>query len=159
MADPEREVIVLGDFNLHHPLWSTIHNPPSYRITQSRDLLSMIEEFHLHLLTVPGTITHRWNGGTSTIDLTFSSDGVASRLVRCQVDAKLDYDSDHLPIATELTWDWQPATPTRKRMWDKSDLELLRGTVIRHLPQYTTLDALKDKASIDGYVDQIVTAL
>jgi hypothetical protein len=70
---PHHETLVLGDFNLHHPLWSSIHNPASHGIAASQALLAIIEEFQLRLLTVPGTITHRWNGGDSTIDLTFPS--------------------------------------------------------------------------------------
>ena len=44
----------------------------------AQPLLTIIEDFHLQLLTVPGTPTHRWSGGESTIDLTFASEDVAS---------------------------------------------------------------------------------
>jgi hypothetical protein len=55
---PQDEAIVVGDFNLHHPLWSAIHQraSPGSDITQ---FLTIIEDFQLHLLTVPGTPTHR----------------------------------------------------------------------------------------------------
>lgn len=71
MLDSHNKVIVLGDFNLHHPLWSATHRRASYR-PSPQHLLTIIEDFQLQLLTVPGTPTHRWKDGESTIDLTFA---------------------------------------------------------------------------------------
>jgi hypothetical protein len=125
----DHEIIVLGDFNLHHPLWSTVHRYANHGIAATQPLLAIIEDFQLRLLTVPGTTTHRWKDGETTIDLTFGSEGVASRTVYCRVDTSRDCDSDHLPIATAITWDWQPATPVRKRVWTKTNPARLRQTV------------------------------
>lgn len=75
--DSYEGLLVLGDFNLHHPLWSTTHRYASNGMSAAQPLLTIIEEFYLQLLTVPGTSTHRWKQGESTIDLTFGSEGVA----------------------------------------------------------------------------------
>jgi hypothetical protein len=115
---PNHEVILLGDFNLHHPLWSATGHP-ARGIRASQPLLAIIEDFQLQLLTVPGTTTHRWKDGETTIDLTFGSEAVASRTIYCQVDTSRDCDSDHLPVATAITWDWMQANPTKKRVWNK----------------------------------------
>ena len=53
---------------------------------------------------MPGTTTYRWKQGESTIDLTFASADLAARTIYCKVDTSLDYDSDHLPIATAIDW-------------------------------------------------------
>ncbi|OAT02150.1 uncharacterized protein BDCG_17412 [Blastomyces dermatitidis ER-3] len=57
-----KEAIVLGDFNLHHPLWSAAHRQARYG-PNAQELLTIIENFQLQLLTVPGTPTHRWKDG------------------------------------------------------------------------------------------------
>ena len=112
--DSHEELLVLGDFNLHHPLWSTTHRHASHGMLDAQPLLTTIEESQLQVLTVPGTTTHRWKQGESTIDLTFASEDVASRTIYCKVDTSLDCDSDHLPIAIAVDWSWQPATLPRK---------------------------------------------
>lgn len=100
--DSSTDVIMLGDFNLHHPLWSTIQRRADRR-SSAQPLIAIMEEFQLQLLTVPGTPTHRWKDGVSTIDLTFTSEDLALRVVHCKIDPRLDYDSDHLPIALAIS--------------------------------------------------------
>jgi hypothetical protein len=157
--DSADELLVLGDFNLHHPLWSTAHRRADQGILNAKSLLTIVEDSHLQLLTVPGTTTHRWKDGESTIDLTFASEDVASRTIYCKVDAKLDYDSDHLPIATAIDWSWHPATPVKRRIWAKTNLCLLRQTVENTLSSVPNATELRDVVSIDGYVQSIINAL
>ena len=156
--DSHDETIVLGDLNIHHPLWSTAHRHTGNH-SSAQHLLAIIEEFQLRLLTVPGTPTHRWKDGESTIDLTFASEDVATRLIHCKIDKRLDCDSDHLPIAVVIDWSWQPATPTRKRMWAKTSLPTLRRVVKEHISRLDEVTELKDKESIDKFVSSIVDAL
>jgi len=156
-GDENDETVVLGDFNLHHPLWSTNqvrdgHNP------HVQSLLTVIENSQLELLTVPGTPTHRWSGGVSTIDLTFASESLASRILRCRIDQDLDHDSDHLPVDLTFGWKWQQVAPRLKRCWAKTDEETLRRIVLRHLQQCETMP-LNKKSDIDEFVASIVIAL
>ena len=153
------KLLVLGDFNLHHPLWSTTHRNVNSGMAAAQPLLTIIEDFHLQLLTVPGTPTHRWSGGESTIDLTFASEDVASRTIYCKVDTSLDCDSDHLPIAVAIDWSWQPATPSRKRLWAKTNLSLLRQIVQDRLVRVPDATELQDKDHIDEFVRSIINAL
>ncbi|KAM0664344.1 hypothetical protein ACQRIU_006927 [Beauveria bassiana] len=76
----DHESIVLGDFNLHHPLWSARRQRGVAR-SRAEELLTIVETFQLQLLTVPGTVTHRWKDGDSTIDLTFATEDLASRTI------------------------------------------------------------------------------
>lgn len=76
--DQNDEILLLGDFNLHNPVWSAIPHLSSSTIRKSRQLLNLTEDFQIDLITVPGTKTHRWNDGTSTIDLAFVSEMTAS---------------------------------------------------------------------------------
>jgi endonuclease/exonuclease/phosphatase family metal-dependent hydrolase len=148
--DSHDGLLMLGDFNLHHPLWSTTHRNVNTRIPAAKPLLTIIKDFHLDLLTAPGTTTHRWKSRESTIDLTFASRDVTSRMIHCRVDIRLDHNSDHLLIAVVIDWDWQPATPLRKRLWAKTNLPLLRQTVNGQLPQVLRTIELRDKESINA---------
>ena len=155
----DEELLILGDFNLHHPLWSTTHRHASAGMSAAQPLLTIIEESQLQLLTVPGTTTHRWKQGETTLDLTFASADLAARTIYCKVDTSLDHDSDHLPIATAIDWSWQPATPSKKRLWTKTNLPLLRQTLENRIPSVTDITELKDNESIDEYIQSIVEAL
>jgi ribonuclease HI len=156
--DPRDEILMLGDFNLHHPLWSTTRHLAMNGIRAAQPLLAIAEDFQLELITVPGTPTHRWKDGESTIDLAFASEDVASRVIHCKIDTRLDYDSDHLPIGVAIDWSWQPTIPSKRRLWAKTDRPLLRRTVDSRLSQMPHTD-LTDKDAIDNYVASIVNAL
>ncbi len=157
--DSHEELLVLGDFNLHHPLWSTKHRHASNEMPAAQPLLTIIEEFYLQLLTVPGTSTHRWKQGESTIDLTFGSEDVASRTIHCKIDTSLDHDSDHLPITIAIDWSRQPASPSRKRLWAKTNLPQLRQVVEERLFWGPNATELTNKKSIDECVSSIIKAL
>ena len=158
-VESRRRSPLAGDFNLHHPLWSTTRRHVWSEATTAQPLLAMVEQFHLQLLTVPGTATHRWKDGQSTIDLTFASEEMASRMIYCRVDPSRDCDSDHLPISMAFTWSCRPAAPSRKRQWAKTDTVKLKDTLKERLR--TAPEALKlgKKDDIDTSTRMIVDAL
>lgn len=150
------EIVVLGNFNLHHPMWSTEHRRAPGPKVQS--LLAIIETAQLQLLTVPGTPTHRWGDGESTIDLTFASENIARRVVYCKIDDSVDCDSDHLPIGLAIDWNWQSTTPAKKRLWAKTNEAILRQTVQDRLKNIGAAESTKE-SGIDKLVSDIVGAL
>jgi SET domain len=97
--------------------------------------------------------------GESTIDLTFASEDMASRVIHCKIDPRLDHDSDHLPITVAFNWSWKPATLLRKRLWAKTNIPLLQQTVKNRLSLVPEATELNDKESVDEYVRYIVNAL
>jgi ribonuclease HI len=151
------ETIVLGDFNINHPSWSApqqhaAHDP------HAQDLLTIVEDAQLQLLTVPGTLTHRWNGGESTIDLTFASEDTASHVIHWRINQDLDYDSDHLPIDIAINWNRTLAAPVQKRLWTKTNVEVLRQTVSEQIRRCQSL-ILENNDNIDEFVTTIVRAI
>lgn len=79
----QRHILLLGDFNLHHPQWSGIRQQrPSL---QAHNLLRITSNSCLWQVTPRGLKTHRCHSGDSTI-------------VHCRLAQELDCDSDHLPI-------------------------------------------------------------
>jgi endonuclease/exonuclease/phosphatase family metal-dependent hydrolase len=94
------EQILLGDFNLHHPMWGGAdvrHIDPD-----SADLLAIMEDFNLTNTLPPGTITYEKRTARTTIDLCLATLGLVDRIIKSQVDRDLDHDSDHLPISTVI---------------------------------------------------------
>ncbi|PWI64463.1 hypothetical protein PCL_10441 [Purpureocillium lilacinum] len=152
------ETVILGDFSLHHPLWSSTHRRLGDG-PNAQQLLTIIEDFQLELLTEPGVPTHRWKDGESTIDLTFASEDLVSRTIQCKIDRRLDCDSDHLPIGVALEWEWKAEPRTKKRLWSKTNMPILRQTVKDRLPVLYDTMVLTDKADIDALVSSIVEAL
>ena len=156
-AQEPHDSLVLGDFNLHHPLWSAWQLRGGEE-SRAEQLLGLIEDFQLQLLNVHGMTTHRWHGGESTIDLTFASENIASHVVHWRIDNRLDHDSDHLPIDVAVDWSWQPAAPVRKRLWTQTNRNILRQTVKDRL-RNCEATACSDKESVDKLVSSIIHAL
>lgn len=122
--------ILLGDFNLHHPAWSGDRGTRASRV--AHDLLPMVGQAGLELITPPGLVTWRRSedsASQSTIDLAFMSETLTQHLVSCKIDEGIHHGSDHRPVATLLTLPlggkWQLATPGR--LWRQMDKEAVRA--------------------------------
>ena len=107
------EQVLLGDFNLHHPMWGG----PRIRYTdpESEDLIAIMEDYELSNTLLPGTITYKERTAQSTIDLCIVTVGLVDRVIQSQVDQDLDHDSDHLPISTVLDITAQKLEPTTRK--------------------------------------------
>jgi hypothetical protein len=95
--------MVLGDFNLHHPLWCGVRTPTLHLAAEP--FLDTLQSYDLDLVSPQGIPTWEARGFSSTIDLTFITPGLQDRLANCQVRIDLDYGLDHYLITTELLLD------------------------------------------------------
>lgn len=78
------EQILLGDFNLHHPMWggaNVRHTDP-----ESADPLATMKDFNLNCTLPPGTITYKERTSGTTIDLDLVTVGLVDRVIGSQVD-------------------------------------------------------------------------
>ena len=111
--------VVVGDFNLHHPLWAR----PDYnhRHEEADELVNLAVDHGLELLTPPGTITYEKHIGRrhhqTTVDLAWATTPVADRLVRCQDRRDWLHAADHVPIITELDISVQKSLEKLKARW------------------------------------------
>jgi hypothetical protein len=121
--------IVLGDFNLHHPLWSGLHDPTFHDM--STVLIDCLQEYGLTLLTPPGTTTWEARGASSTLDLVFGSELARDRLIECRVRHHLDHGSDHYPLGTIIGVNPQHAPVRRARIWKKMDIALIKERAVK----------------------------
>ena len=97
-------IIIGGDFNLHHPLW----NPQNYTAQddQADELMEMMANHNLRLLLPSGTITYPTATGGTTIDLVWGNEKAEENLLKCQISTDNDHGSNHLPVRMIL--DIQP---------------------------------------------------
>ena len=73
LSEAEGEIILLGDFNAHHPAWGGIHVE---REPQASHLLQETQRRDLHLITPRGEATFKRGTRESVIDLTFTIEGI-----------------------------------------------------------------------------------
>ena len=159
--------ILVGDFNLHHPIWG---GRASKRHLLADKLIEATEEAGLISLLSTGSVTRELvvNEGTSrertqrtTVDLVFGSQTIARRLIGCEVRRDLGTGSDHLPIETHFAFGRVigiGTTAADKRAWKKTDiptfLNLLETATESHFQR--PLDTIEQ---IEEYVKDLVKAV
>ena len=91
-------IIIIGDFNLHHPLW----NPQNYTIhdTQTDELVELMVDYGLQLILPSGIIIYPREG--TAIDLVWGNEKAENAIVKCTILEENDHVSDHLAIETIL---------------------------------------------------------
>lgn len=151
MADPDaHHTILLGDFNIHHSQWGGDVVERNDRMAW--ELVSQTDSMGLKLATATGLTTWQDRGqrGT-TIDLTFVSEELHNRLLRCDVDEEGDMASDHKPIVTEL--DMTPVLEQRapRWSWKQVDQEALQGYMEALVPPWEFLS----RADLDAYASYL----
>ena len=151
---------MLGDFNLHHPLW----NPQSYtkHDPQVNELVDLFMNINLKPLLPPGTITFPTNntaGGTA-IDLVWGNDKAEESVLKCHtISTSNDHTSDHLPI--EIILNLEPKqSPSMNPAFNftKTDWELLKIKLKRYLP--VTIDpSHTSRQELDNFTIEFVKAI
>jgi len=119
------EHVLLGDFNLHHPLWGgvAVVAPED----EADDLIRFTEAAGLEIATECGVETWARGNQKQTLDLTFITGWVLDRLTTCERQDRWFTDSDHYPIFTEI--DVRPPLqqePTRRPLWKAADWPQVR---------------------------------
>ena len=173
-----KEHIIVGDFNIHDPLWTDPTSTVRHTPREAAELKHMIEQIPLAVITPLGLVTRPAEPGVegtgSTIDLCLTSWDLRDQIRHSRVAEELAGISDHQPIETELRLSLQLATPPPRRNWDLMDqarfittlqqelvdLVLLASTSLE--PEQPDLIAHYKTASpahINGITEGIVTAV
>ena len=80
LQEPADSHIVLGDFNLHHPLWNGLARHTQHAAADI--LIDIARNTSLELATECGIITWKLRGLHSIIDLTLISQELGERLIK-----------------------------------------------------------------------------
>jgi hypothetical protein len=106
LDEAEGEVMLLGDFNAHHPAWGGIQAATE---PKAEHLRRAVAQRDLHLATPQGEATWRRGPRQSVIDLTFVSSGLRELIARCGTQDHWTTAKDHIPIDIRLNI--APRTP------------------------------------------------
>ena len=139
------EHVLMGDFNLHHPLWCGPSRPTQH--AAASQLLDLVEAADLDLTLPQGTVTWQARNATSTIDLVFMSRYLRERLIHCETKPEWNQSSDHIPISSSILMSSVQTEGRRSRAWKQIDVEKLHK-LCENMPQ--PID-LQDITEIDAF--------
>jgi exonuclease III len=148
------EQVLLGDFNLHHPLWGGLNREVTD--LESEDLIDIIGDFALYNTLPPGTVTYEEGRSQTTIDLCLVTTGLIDKVTKSEVDRDLDHDSDHLPISTTLDLTVQRIEKKPRKDWKRLDEKLYTKTLRHSLPPFRRP---LTKTALDAYTGEVTTAI
>jgi len=101
-------MVLLGDFNLHYPLWDeecNVHLFMRRNMEKSQALIDVLAEFDLQMELPKDTPTLQAlsTGNFMRPDKIFVSSSIAGSLIQCgTLPGKRPERSDHIPIVMEL---------------------------------------------------------
>lgn len=141
--------IILGDFNLHHPLWEA----DSIESNESKRLVDWMEQHKVELLNKPGegTFFRPHMDRDTVINLTLATSSMARKIYDWQVIA--DLGSDHKGILFSIKGDERlkervipnhPRFNIKKADWSKFALNLQSLAMKSHILNSEQLDDMLD---------------
>ena len=161
--DKGHEVMLLGDFNLHHPRWGGIHCTAD---TLANNLLNETEQQGLTLALPPGTITWRRGGQASTIDLAFVSTRLSQQIIECQPREEWAQMTDHIPIMLKIETSCPRTEPKAQFIVSKINTQNFRQAVELRLagrqelcPREAGTTALPTEGEVDAAVSCVQAAI
>jgi ribonuclease HI len=148
-------IAIVGDFNLHHPLW----NPPEYdkQDREAEDLINLMATNGLNLILPPGTITFPRH--KTTIDLVWGNSQMEENVLKCQVAHNHNHGSDHYPIITMLSSAPEGIDETPMYDFDKTDWDLLKVKLPELLPPIVDPAPSASPATVDKLAEDLTAAL
>src|SRR5438132_823521 len=147
------EHLLLGDFNLHHPLWG---GPLVRRTHSAADaLIDITQEAGIGQRIPPGTITREGQEGGSTLDLIFTSEYLAERMLSCDIDETVQQISDHRPIGTKFDLQTPEIVDKPRPNWKEMDRERAQRRIEASVP-YERLEEPWSKDKIDGELNSLI---
>ena len=104
----EGSLLLMGDFNAHHPEWAGQHRD---REPKAEHLLLQTQGYSLCLLNEPGVATWRRGESEEVIDLAFATPEIAERVMAYRPRDDWALTKDHIPIEMRLDL----GVPARRR--------------------------------------------
>lgn len=117
-------IMLVGDFNMHHSLWSGHKAPRRSRQSDAEPLIQLLADRNLKLCLPRGTPTRVPDSGhqsATTIDLVFATEETADSVLECKTSS--GHGSDHRCIDTTLDTDLSHSKPLPRPQWRAADWE------------------------------------
>lgn len=129
---PGRELIIAGDFNRHDQLWGGDEVGVRLRQGEAQEIIDMMVDFNLQSLLPRGTKTFEGEQGESTIDLIFTTQGLAEDRLTCQ-PYHTEHGSDHVAISTTFAIEVATAVRQPRRIFKNANWKHIQTIVARSL--------------------------
>ena len=138
-----QSIIITGDWNLHHPLWSPLNHASHHQVTE--EVVDWLSSKGFTLLNEKGAITYTphsgQRGSPSVIDLTFVNPiAMQTDLVReWAINPHLSYGSDHAALTWSLNTDNEEVVNPRGTKYNLKEVDPTKWkeAFATHLPRYT----------------------
>ncbi|EED15319.1 conserved hypothetical protein [Talaromyces stipitatus ATCC 10500] len=156
-SDREEEHLLIGDFNLHYPMWGGVQSRKTSE--EATDLLELITDYHLELLLPVGTKTRQDNGEPSTIDLVFGTWLLSESIISCGLTGNdLDHNSDHLLITTLLSLTTTRHPERKRRLWNQLREKDFQEETINKAIEHHCPESQVCPRSVPGWTPEIKAA-
>ena len=152
----EGDHVIVGDFNLHHPIWGGDHQRHVH--PEAEALLDLLTRHGMELSTPPGARTWEARGSQQTLDLSWHSQGLRQRILTCEVLEELDHSSDHLPVKTVLTATIQTEIRKSRKIWKKADIDGMQTALQGAVSDNPITAAHELERAVADLVEQIQAA-
>ena len=148
-SPPTGRIVLVGDFNLHHPLWDQYNRESAL----SEDLLLLAEQLNLCLITPKGEVTRFAKGQRdSTIDLAWASRSLPIQYIGSVYELTgSDHVAQHIRIGVE-----EENAQTPYFRWRELDPIL---TEAEAKVRFNTASPPMNPEDLDKQVDQLVKDL
>ena len=158
-------VIWLGDFNRHHPLWDDPNDDRLFTteaIHAAEELIEAIADIGLELALPSGTPMHQHNAtkSWSRLDHVFLSEHSDHMLISC--DTRTDLRgilTDHLPIITVLDLEMEPAADTPFTNFREVDWEKFRLALEMQLSTLPPAERILNQHQLDSSCGTLTAAI
>lgn len=153
-TDKPTTIIMAGDFNRHHPMWSK-NRIYHVAIEHAEELVTFFHKHGLQPCLPRGTSTY-WSmsypGSNSTIDLTVTD--TPESLIKCHLYHD-HYGSDHRAVYSE--WSLDPSRNAEReprRAYDRADWKQIGESVQAQIAQTPPIHT---EAELEGAVAKLIT--
>ncbi|GMG17056.1 unnamed protein product [Aspergillus oryzae] len=153
-TDKPTTIIMAGDFNRHHPMWSK-NRIYHVAIEHAEELVTFFHKHGLQPCLPRGTPTY-WSmsypGSNSTIDLTVTD--TPESLIKCHLYHD-HYGSDHRAVYSE--WSLDPSRNAEReprRAYDRADWKQIGESVQAQIAQTPPIHT---EAELEGAVAKLIT--
>lgn len=163
--DQHEEVILLGDFNRHHPLWDEPRNHHLFtaaNLDAAQTLLNLTADFSLQMALPPylPTLLSMASKNYTRPDNVFMSEGALAVLTDCTTHpAHQPASSDHIPVETILDIPLSFLPPIQKPDFRKTDWEKFRATLATRLQLITSATSIASKEAFDAHLTSLYEAI
>ena len=157
-------VILLGDFNRHHPMWDEPRNQHLFtqaRLDAAQTLINLLDDHGLQMALPPGTPTHELmtTKNPSRLDNVFMTDSLIDRTDTCTApnNPRIAY-TDHFSVLTILHLKSEQASTNSKHNFRRADWEVFCEALESRLTTVST-DRIHDIADFDSRLSRLTEAI